>query len=176
MTQQAIELYIVRHGLAGEHGSYANDNERPLTEEGIRKTRKVAKRLKELGLQFDLILTSPLVRAKQTAEILQSIGLGKSLEESTELAPQGDFQQWVNWLQQWQQEKGQQEKQGKCLAIVGHEPGLSEWAQQLIWGEARQQIVLKKAGVIGINLPVEGSPIGRSELFWLTPPKFLISD
>jgi len=171
MTQQAIELYIIRHGLAGEHGSYANDNERPLTEEGIRKTRKVAKQLKELGLQFDLIQTSPLARAKQTAEILQAIGLGKSLEESAELAPEGDFQQWINWLQKWQPEK-----QGKCLAIVGHEPGLSEWAQRLIWGEARQQIVLKKAGVIGINLPADGSPVGRSELFWLTPPKFLISD
>lgn len=170
MSQREIELYIVRHGLAGEHGSYANDNERPLTEEGIRKTRKVAKQLKEFGLRFDLILTSPLVRAKQTAEILQEAHLGKSLQEAAELAPGGDFAQWINWLQSWR------ESGGNSLAIVGHEPDLSEWAQRLIWGEARQQILLKKAGVIGINLPSEGSPVGQSELFWLTPPRFLIGN
>ncbi|WP_088893481.1 phosphohistidine phosphatase SixA [Leptolyngbya ohadii] len=174
MAEQGIELYIVRHGLAGEHGSYANDNERPLTEEGVRKTRKVAKQLKEFGLKFDLIQTSPLVRAKQTAEILQAIGLGKSLEEFAELAPGGNFEQWINWLQGWG--ASQEARKGNCLAIVGHEPDLSDWAQRLVWGEARQQIVLKKAGVIGIQLPTEGSPIGRSELFWLTPPKFLIAD
>lgn len=163
-----IELYIVRHGLAGEHGSYANDEERPLTEEGIRKTKRVAKRLGQLGLRFDLILTSPLVRAQQTAEILQQADLGKRLEESAYLKPKGDFNGWLDWLQQWR-------SRGDCLAIVGHEPDLSEWAQRLVWGQPRQQIVLKKAGVIGLTLP-EGSPIGRSELFWLSPPRFLLGD
>ncbi|MDX2215688.1 MAG: phosphohistidine phosphatase SixA [Oculatellaceae cyanobacterium bins.114] len=162
------ELYIIRHGLAGDHGSYPNDDERPLTDEGHRRTHKIAKRLRELDLQFDLILTSPLTRARQTADILQDRGLSDRLEESAELAPGGDFDKWLTWLDHWQHTKKNQ------LAIVGHEPNLSEWAERLIWGEPKHQIILKKAGVIGLTLPSEGSPVGRSCLFWLTPPKFLL--
>jgi len=163
-----IDLYIVRHGLAGEHGSYADDEKRPLTEEGHRKTTQVAKRLKALDLQFDTILTSPLVRARQTADILMEVGLGKTLEESRLLAPEGHIQDWVPWFDVWKQSGGE------CLALVGHEPNLSSWAEQLVWGEIRHHIQLKKAGVIGITLPEGRSPIGQGELFWLTPPRFLL--
>jgi phosphohistidine phosphatase len=162
------ELYMIRHGLAGEHGSYANDDERPLTEEGQRKTRKVAKRLKDLDLHFDWLLTSPLVRAYQTAEILKDVGLSHDLEKSSYLAPGGDFQGWLHWLEQWQTSSAQ------SLALVGHEPDLSQWAEQLIWGKAPQRLILRKAGVIGLLLPEAGSPVGHSQLFWLTPPKFLL--
>ncbi|MER3478597.1 MAG: phosphohistidine phosphatase SixA, partial [Leptolyngbya sp. ERB_1_2] len=58
-----MKLYLIRHGLAGQHGDHANDDERPLITEGKRKTEQVAKRLRSLELQFDLILTSPLTRA-----------------------------------------------------------------------------------------------------------------
>jgi len=163
-----MELYIIRHGLAGEHGSYANDFERPLTEEGQQKTKSVAKRLYSLGLRFDLILTSPLVRARQTADLLQAVGLGDRLEASPHLAPDGNFEDWLAWLEQCKPEDSYH------LAIVGHEPGLSEWAERLVWGEPRHQLVLKKAGVIGLTLPHDGSPVGRSSLFWLTRPKFLL--
>lgn len=163
-----LELYIIRHGLAGEHGSYADDTQRPLTEEGHRKTKQIAKRLDALDLRFELILTSPLVRAKQTAEILQSVGLGKQLQESPDLAPGGDIQHWLAWLAQWRGEEH------RSLAIVGHEPDLSQWAETLVWGEARQKLRLKKAGTIGLLLPAEGSPVGQSQLFWLTPPRFLL--
>jgi phosphohistidine phosphatase len=162
------QLYIIRHGLAGERGTYANDDERPLTEEGHRKTKKVAKRLVRLDLHFDLILTSPLVRAKQTAEILQAVGLGDQLKESVYLAHGGDFNAWLTWLDKWQQTGGQ------CLAIVGHEPDLSEWAELLVWGEPKGRILLKKTGCMGLTLPSSGSPIGQSQLFWLTPPRLLL--
>lgn len=161
-------LYLIRHGLAGEHGSYANDNERPLTEEGKQKTQQVAHRLVALNLEFDLILTSPLVRAKQTAEILMESGLGKQLEEFRPLAPEGRIEDWLEWLSSW--------KPGKagCLALVGHEPGLSTWAETLIWGNAKGAIELKKAGIIGLQLPKTGSPVDHSQLFWLAPPRFLL--
>jgi phosphohistidine phosphatase len=164
---EIFEIYMIRHGLAGEQGTYDNDNERPLTDEGHRKTKQVAMRLDALELQFDLILTSPLIRAKQTAEILQMMGLSKHLEESPFLAPNGDFEGWLGWLEQWQQD-------GKCLALVGHEPALSEWTEKLIWGEARQRLILKKAGAIGIVLPTTGSPVGQSQLFWLAPPRLML--
>ena len=163
-----IELYIIRHGLAGEHGTYVNDHDRPLTAEGQTKTKQVAQRLKALGIRFDQMQTSPLVRAHQTAEILQSAGLSDRLEVSVDLAPGGSFDAWVGGLEQWQQVGKTQ------LAIVGHEPALSEWAELLVWGAVRHQLILKKAGVIGLLLPEKESPIGRSQLFWFTPPKYLL--
>jgi phosphohistidine phosphatase len=168
-----MNLYIIRHGLAGEHGSYANDDERPLTEEGQRKTKKIAKRLEDFEIRFDLILTSPLVRARQTAEILQAVGLGKTLEESVHLAPGGSFDEWLGWLDLWQRSPSST-SDFKSLAIVGHEPDLSSWAERLLWGRSDQRLVLKKAGVIGLDLPDASSPVGNSQLFWLTPPKFLL--
>ncbi|NJR66983.1 MAG: phosphohistidine phosphatase SixA [Leptolyngbyaceae cyanobacterium CRU_2_3] len=153
------ELYLIRHGIAGEHGTYANDDERPLTEEGRSKTKQVAKRLYELGIRFDLIQTSPLVRAQQTAEILQAAKLSNTLEVVNDLAPGGDFENWTQGLQQWQQQGG------KKLAIVGHEPNLGTWAERLVWGEVRHRLVVKKAGIIGLLLPQKDSPVGNSQLF-----------
>lgn len=164
----SIELYLIRHGLAGEHGSYANDGDRPLTEEGHRKTQQVAERLRSLELHVDLILTSPLVRARQTAEILYTAGFSQQLEESPHLAPTGKFNDWLLWFDQWRQSSGAR------LALVGHEPDLSTWAEQLIWGSAKHHLILKKAGVVGLLLPPSGSPVGASELFWFTPPRFLV--
>lgn len=162
------ELYLIRHGLAGERGTYANDDERPLTEAGVRKTQRVAKRLYELAIRFDLIQTSPLVRARQTAEILQAAKLSKNLEESPHLAPAGDLNAWVSWFETWRQQGGKQ------LAIVGHEPDLGNWTEQLVWGNIQHHVVVKKAGVIGLLLPEQGSPIGNSELFWLTSPRLFL--
>lgn len=162
-----MELYLVRHGLAGQHGDYPDDDKRPLTSEGEHKTEQVAKRMRSLGLQFDLMLTSPLTRARQTAEILKKAGLSESLEEAGYLAPGGDIQNWHTWLETWRLPK-------KTLALVGHEPDLSGWAEVLIWGEVRDRIILKKAGAIGLLLPDSGSAISNSQLFWLTPPRFLL--
>jgi phosphohistidine phosphatase len=162
------ELYLIRHGLAGEHGSYSNDHERPLTEEGKQKTRQVADRLLSLGLNFDLILTSPLVRAQQTANILLKAGLSQQLQEVSYLAPGGNIDTWVEWL------RSQNQSENLRLALVGHEPGLSEWAETLLWGKSSGAFELKKAGIIGLTLPKEGSPVGNSSLFWLTPPRFLL--
>ncbi len=166
-----MELYLIRHGIAVERLIDTKDEERSLTEIGRQKTRKVAQRLDELGLRFDLILTSPLVRSRQTAEILYSFGLSSQMEESTSLAPDGDIYTWLGWLEQWRQVTSG----SLVLALVGHEPALGEWAEILVWGEARSGLVLKKAGIIGLTLPEAGSAVGRSQLFWLTPPKFLLS-
>jgi phosphohistidine phosphatase len=164
----SVEIYLVRHGIAADRGEYASDEERPLTEEGDRKTQKVAKQLQKLGLQFDIILTSPLVRARQTAKILQEANLSQKIEVNSALAPDGDIETWLKWLESWRQRGGSQ------LALVGHQPDLGNWAETLIWGEVREVLVLKKAGIIGISLPKIGQPIGNCQMFWLTPPKFLL--
>jgi len=165
-----VELYLIRHGIAVDRGSNISDEERTLTAQGRQKTQQVAHRLEHLGLRFDLILTSPLVRSRQTAEILQNQGLSRQLEEASTLAPGGDIQDWLGWLGQWQQTT----PVSWVLALVGHQPNLAQWAEILVWGEARDAIDLKKAGIIGLKLPKTKSPVGHSRLFWLTQPKFLL--
>jgi phosphohistidine phosphatase len=183
------ELYLIRHGIAGEPDSYANDAERQLTAKGKKKTKAVAKRLYEIGVRFDLILTSPLVRSRQTADILYSVGLSSKIEESPYLAPNGDFYAWLGWLQKWRDtfvESGSDRTEPKLskqgnksqrsliqLALVGHQPDLGNWAEILLWGDARQKITLKKAGVIGLTIPATTTPVAQSQQFLLTSPKQL---
>lgn len=165
-----MELYLIRHGIAAKREAYVNDEERRLTDKGRKKTGKVAKQLRKRGLHFDVILTSPLVRARETAAILQNTGLGSQVEEFTSLAPDGDIHTWVSWLREWQKNVPEE----SCLALVGHQPDLGNWAEALVWGNAQEKLILKKAGVIGLNIPATATPIGQSELFLLTSPKWLV--
>uniref|UniRef100_B8HKB3 Phosphohistidine phosphatase, SixA n=1 Tax=Cyanothece sp. (strain PCC 7425 / ATCC 29141) TaxID=395961 RepID=B8HKB3_CYAP4 len=164
-----MELYLIRHGIAVERDDFSGpDQDRPLTTKGEQKTRQVANRLRELKLHFELMLTSPYLRARQTAEILQTEDLANQLEVKEFLAHGGRFGDWLTWLEHWQASGG------NSLALVGHEPDLSQWAEVLLWEEARQVLTLKKAGIIGLSLPEGGSPVGNSSLFWLSAPKLLL--
>ena len=163
-----MELYLIRHGIAQERDLAINDDDRTLTKVGQDKTKEVAKRLYNLGLRFNIILTSPLVRSHQTAEILTQTQLSSQLQVSADLAPNGNIHAWLNWLE------AQQYSSTTKLALVGHQPSLGEWASMLVWGEATEAFILKKAGIIGLNLPEMRSPIGNSQMFLLTPPKLLL--
>lgn len=164
-----MEVYLIRHGLAGEKGTYDNDEQRPLTAKGHRKTTQVAQSLVNRGLKFDLILTSPLVRAAQTADILQQVGLSKKIKTVAFLKPDAAIAEWLKWLEQ-DRLKHPQAK----IALVGHQPDLGNWAEMLLWGAIKNQIIIKKAGVIGFKIPPTGTPIARSTLFLHTAPKWLI--
>src|ERR1017187_5933090 len=116
-----MELYLLRHGLAVEHGTpgFAEDSARPLTPKGRRQLRKIAAAMKQMGLDFDLILSSPLPRAKQTAEIVAArLKLKKRLKFSNALAPGGDP---AILFRQLERTRPAPEK----LLLVGHEPDLS---------------------------------------------------
>ncbi|NEP13063.1 MAG: phosphohistidine phosphatase SixA [Symploca sp. SIO2C1] len=165
-----MELYLIRHGIAAERETYTNDEERPLTNKGRYKTSKVAKQLYQRGLRFDLILTSPLVRAKETAAILKDVGLSNRVEEFPSLAPDGDIYTWVNWLELARENN----RVESSLALVGHQPDLGNWAEILVWGKSREKFVLKKAGLIGLHIPETKTLLSQSELFLLTAPKWLI--
>ena len=165
-----MEVYLIRHGIAAERGTYTDDEKRPLVEQGRYKTKKVAEHLLSTKLRFDLMLTSPLVRAYQTAEILQQVGLSKNMDTFSPLKPHGEIEQWLSWLQQWQADN----PEGK-LALVGHQPDLGNWAEMMIWGTVKGQIVVKKAGIVGLKTPSIGTPISRSTLFLLTSPKWMAS-
>lgn len=167
----STQVYLIRHGIAAEPEAYENDRDRPLTAKGRAKTKAVSQQISALGLAFDEILTSPLVRARQTAEILLQANVASHLTVTEHLAPMGSFADWLEWLKSWRRNDG---GSAKVLALVGHEPDLSQWAELLIWGDVKGVIQLKKAGIIGIEIPDEIDPIGNSLLFWLTPPRLLV--
>ena len=162
-----MHVYLIRHGIAGDRAEYHTDEERPLTDIGCKKTKKVAKRLFDLDIRFDRILTSPLVRANQTAKILQEVGLCKKTETFEALAPNGDINIWVNWY-------ALNYKDCHSVALVGHQPDLGNWAELLTWGNIRDKLVVKKAGIIGVRIFDNGTPLGNGEFFLLTSPKWFI--
>jgi phosphohistidine phosphatase len=164
-----MEVYLIRHGIAAEKGTYADDEQRPLIKKGQDKTAQVAQRLVSIGLKFDMLLSSPLVRAYQTAEILQQAGLAKTIETFAPLKPDGEIAEWIEWLQQYQLQHADAK-----IALVGHQPDLGNWAEMLLWGTIKGQIEVKKAGIIGLKIPQVGTPIARSTLFLHIPPKWLI--
>jgi phosphohistidine phosphatase len=164
-----MELYLIRHGIAIERQLPQDDSQRPLTNEGQAKTEKMAQKLVAIGLKFNLILTSPLVRAQQTAKILNKAGLSEKITEFDGLKPDGELETWLNW---WAK-SGYNNKEDR-LALVGHQPDLGNWAEILVWGSTQEKLIVKKAGVIGVRLPETINAIGNSELFLLTSPKWLI--
>lgn len=165
-----MQLYLIRHGIAADRADYPdNDENRPLTDKGRQKTERVARRLYEMGVRFDLIVSSPLVRAYQTAEILQKAGLSQQIQTFTALAPNGDLQAWLNWRSQ-----SRYNQEETSLALVGHQPDLGNWAEMLIWGSYQEKLLLKKAGVIGVILPETSTLVGNSQLFLLVSPKWLL--
>jgi phosphohistidine phosphatase len=163
---ERFQLYCIRHGIAGQFGDYQDDSQRPLTKPGQEKTQRVAKRLHQLGIEFEVILSSPYLRAWQTAEILQATGLSDRLESMEFLQPGGALERLLAWLGTW--------RQSGAVAIVGHEPNLSTTAEHLVWGEAKNRLMLKKAGVIGLEVPYSGQLVGECDLFWLVSPRLLL--
>jgi len=180
-----MNLYILRHGIAVEPGTarYANDSDRPLTPKGKRKLGKIARTIKEMGLSFDLILSSPYVRAHQTAQIVaQVLGCRRQLELTDALTPGGEPGEFIHMLSRaGQAGNGTRLPGRRCPArrslqdvlLVGHEPFLSSLISLLITGDTHAGIVLKKGGLC--KLSAESPKAGRcAELEWLLTPKQLL--
>ena len=159
-----IELYLIRHGVAEERGeAWPDDAKRPLTQDGMSKLRKSARALKNLGVVLDVIVTSPLVRTRQTAEIFAA-GLDPHPHVVTaeSLEPGGAVAAVLSDLEK-------QAKRGH-IALVGHEPGIGELAARLVG--TRHAIPFKKGAVCRID--VEGLPSpGPGDLRWFLTPKIL---
>lgn len=160
------EIYVIRHGLAEERGdAFPDDAKRPLSEDGISGMRKSARGLARLGVTIDVVLTSALVRAKQTAELVAG-GLNPRPPVSTveSLAPGGTYQEIVADLEK--------QSRRKRIALVGHEPGIGEFAARLIG--SRHPIAFKKGAVCRIDLD-SLPPSGPGDLRWMLTPKILRS-
>lgn len=158
----SCELLLVRHGIA-EDGK--PDAARPLSPAGRHRTSAVLERLQQLGLGVDQLLSSPLLRARQTAELAVAAGLapgGLTLAEA--LAPGGAALAWLQGLAAGQALAGQR------LALVGHEPDLSGLAAALI-GAPAGSLQLKKAGVALLRWQPGAGP---ARLLLLATPKLLL--
>ena len=158
------ELYFVRHGLAEDRGdAWPDDAKRPLTDEGMSRMRKSVRGLSRLGVSVAVILTSPLVRARQTAEILAA-GLDPrpSIVTVDSLKPDGAYAAVIADLDKHSRKTK--------IALVGHEPMLGELAARLIG--SRHPIEFKKGGVCRIDVE-DLPPAGPGDLRWLMTTKIL---
>jgi len=161
-----MQLYIVRHGIAidREDPKCPPDPERFLTEEGIKKTKDVARGLAEVVDGADLILTSPYLRAAQTAEIVaEELGHSKQkIRKSDALLPGAEPQQLFRELAR--------EKDLSAVFVFGHAPHLDELIATIV-GSKRHISSLKKAGAALLELTRLSPPSGQ--LIWLATPKLL---
>lgn len=159
-----LEVLILRHGIAEDPSDAQHEGRdefhRELTEEGIARTAEVCAGLATELDGLDRILSSPLVRARQTAAILLRSFPDATLDEWSALAPAGEGPAVIA--------AELDDAQGR-VALVGHEPDLGLLASWLLTGEDGGFIEVKKAGAILIA--TEGPSRGLGELIWSLPPR-----
>ena len=160
-----MEVYVLRHAIAVERGhpDYSgNDSARPLTAKGIGKMRRGAEGIRALGLDFDLILSSPYRRARETAEIVaDAIDQRGRLEIFAGLAAEVPATAAIR-------EVSARVAGADSVLLVGHEPQLSEIASILLAGNSSVDFVLKKAGMYKLECS-SLSPGTAAMEWWLTP-------
>jgi phosphohistidine phosphatase len=164
----ALELHLVRHAIAAERGpDYPDDTQRPLTPDGAARWRRAVAGLRELGVVLDLVVTSPLVRAHETAEILVA-GLRPKprLVTSEALAPGRRVAEPVALVGKY----AAQPRGPSRIALVGHEPDLGELAAKLLG--AKGLVEFKKGAICRIDVD-RAMPAGPGVLRWFLPPRAL---
>ena len=164
---RGYEFYIMRHGIAVTRGSagFSDDSKRPLTPEGKKKMQEIAEGLIRLGLDLDWIVTSPLVRAVETAEIVaESLGSHVPMDFSDHLKPGASPEALISFLAK--------HANRKRVLVVGHEPDLGEMAARLIGAGRHANLPFKKGGCCLITFD-EFPPKSPGQLVWWLTPRVL---
>jgi len=164
-----IELYILRHAVAKSRDEWRgeDDSERPLTGKGEKEMWRVAKAMKKLGLSFDLILSSPFVRARRTAEIVCDVfKAGQKLKLTPALGADASPERFLKRIPKM---VGSARK----IVLVGHEPFLSELIALLLVREARALVKLSKGGLCKVT--VESMRAPQPLLEWLLTREQLVA-
>jgi len=158
-----LKTYFLRHGAAAEPGEWkkGSDFDRPLTDDGRERMAREAKAIRKLDLDLDAIITSPLARARETAEIVASALKITAIKEDARLGTGFDLGSLEEILQD--------HADAKAIMLVGHEPSMSSTIGRLIGGA---RVDLKKGGLACVDLPDASSRAGV--LLWLATPKLLL--
>jgi len=158
------ELYIMRHGLAAglAVGGIIDDAKRPLTSEGRKKMQEIARGLVRLGIALDWIVSSPLIRAVETAGIVsESLPSEVPMDISDSLSPGAPAEALISFLAR--------HPNRRRVLVVGHEPDLSELAARLVGAGRNANLAFKKGGCCSITFG-EFPPKSPGQLvWWLTP-------
>ena len=158
-----MDCVLLRHGIAVERDEWeGKDADRPLTERGAKRVAQVAAGLNWLDVQPTHVLSSPLIRAIETAKIAhRSLRVRSAVQIVDELLPDAPPDRLLSILHDLPPES--------CVLCVGHEPQLGMAASVLLSGRASASFPLKKAGACLIELAIRAKP-GRGVLrWWLTP-------
>ena len=164
--EAAMELLVVRHAVAEMRERFAktgeDDAKRPLTKEGRRRFEQGARGLRKVAGGIELLATSFLVRAMETADILEAEWPDKlRTVRLPELAPEADPAALLRWLRR--------QRRRRLVAVVGHEPHLSRFVEHALTGRSSEFVDLKKGGAC--LLDVGKTPqAGRARLRWLLTP------
>lgn len=164
MAKNGVTLYVVRHAIAAERGpDYPDDTRRPLTPKGIVRFRDCVAGLAAIGVEVEEILTSPYVRARQTADLLAEGLSGKPKVTNVHaLAADGNVGEVIDGLGRFSKRS--------TLALVGHAPSIGTLAARLC-GQ-RRPFDFKKGAVACIA--VEALPLpAPGTLDWFMPPRLL---
>ena len=158
-----LDLFLLRHGEAGTRVPDASkDSERPLTRQGRIEIRRISRSLRNLGLKTDRIYTSPLARARETAETTARVLKIPNVEEWDELKPDGDRKSLYGKLVR---------TKDASVILVGHEPYLTLIITEMI-GIPKARLVLKKGGLAKVCV-TSLTPRVQGELRWLLTPKLM---
>jgi len=162
-----MQLLVIRHAIAEDRAEWAatgeGDAARPLTSDGRRRMRRGARGLRRAVPRLGTLATSPLTRARDTAEIVAEAYGGVDPVLLPELTPGGDPQLLVRRLRAL-------DGDGGPVAIVGHEPDLSGVVGWLLTGRVRSLLELKKGSACLLELPDDAEPAGGATLLWALTP------
>lgn len=160
-------VLVIRHAKAEEleeaRLAGRDEHQRQLTDEGRRKMREGAQGLRRILDRIDLIVSSPLTRAQQTAELLNEAFPDAKRTQHSGLAPGVYHSELLRWLT----------RQKGTVALVGHEPDLSQWIGYMTTGEPRGLVVMKKGTVCCLEMP-EPAIAGEARIAWYMTLKQLI--
>jgi phosphohistidine phosphatase len=161
-----LKLFFLRHAIAVPHGTPGvPEDERPLTKAGRVKMRRAAVGLKKLVSGFTAILSSPLPRAWQTAELVREVYAHKpAVRRCDPLLPDGSTRRLMSALEGF--------APGDRVLLVGHQPGMGGHVGALVWGSGDDGVALKKGGLCRVDL-LRASGRSRGELRWLLTPRIL---
>ena len=163
-----MELIILRHAIAFPRDAkrWPDDGKRPLTMEGVKRARRAAAGLKRIAKRPSLVLTSPLVRARDTAAIFAQAARWPEAVTCDALSPGASPEAVLDTLRR-------QRGKAECAAVVGHQPHLGRLLALCLRGDARAEAFeLKKSAVVCVQFE-ELPHAGQGVLHWSLPPRIL---